>query len=116
MPNRMPPPLDGMGMGVPMGGMPPMPPTAPQPPSAPPPAPGGIMAPCNATDCRHNGGGVCNVLEAGMILPQAGGVCQVFEPAQLPTQAPPQEMGTTMPPSLDMLMGGMGGSGGPPIL
>lgn len=111
--NRMPPPLDGPMMG----GMPPMPPQAPQPPSAPPPTPMGVMAPCNATDCRHNGGGVCNILEAGMILPQAGGTCQVFEPAQQ-MPMPPQAGGATMPPSLDMLMGGMGmpGGGGPPIL
>jgi len=92
-----------------------MPPSAPQAPATPPPAPGGIMAPCNATDCRHNGGGVCNILEAGMILPQAGGICQVFEPAQQQAQ-PPMDMGAGMPPSLDMLMGGMGGAGGPPIL
>ena len=113
--NRMtPPPLD---MGMPMGGMPPMPPTAPQMPSAPPPPPDGIMATCNATDCRHNGGGVCRVLEAGMILPQAGGICQVFEPiAQPEPMMPPQAGGTTMPPSLDMLMGGMGGASGPPVL
>lgn len=111
--NRMPPPLD-----MPMGNMPPMPPAMPQAPPAPPPAPDAIMAPCNATDCRHNGGGVCRVLEAGMILPQAGGICQVFEPVAPPQEPvmPPQAGGTTMPPSLDALMGGMGGASGPPIL